>query len=111
MICRKSGGRSISAAMISNGGRLLGVNNTEINMAGYFSQLESLYSSLDIQDNDEDGDFFNLVVSEMESDDLVRVFMCDSCGKTLKIVRGFTSHVPRHEEQQEIIIRFGVQKR
>ena len=65
-------------------------------MAGYFSQLESLYSALDIEDNDEDDDFFNIVVAEMESEDLVRVFKCDSCGKTLKTERGFKSH----KEQQ-----------
>ena len=50
-----------------------GVFLSEINMASYYSQL---YSSLD-------DDFFDLGVWEMDSENLVHVFKCDSC-KTLK---------------------------
>ena len=35
-------------------------------MAGFYSQLETVYSSLDVKDNGEEDDLFDYVVSELE---------------------------------------------
>ena len=68
-------------------------------MASFYSQLENVYSLLDLEENSDGDDLFNSVVAEVESEDL-NFFTCDHCGKSLKTERGFKRHKQKHEEKQ-----------
>ena len=69
-------------------------------MASFYSQIENFYSLLDIEENSDEDDFFSSVVAEVESEDVINVFTCDCCGKSLKTERGFKRHKQKHEEKQ-----------
>ena len=69
-------------------------------MASFYSQIENVYSLLDLEENSDEDDFFSSVVAEVESEDIINVFTCDRCGKSLKTERGFKREKQKHEEEQ-----------
>ena len=60
-------------------------------MANFYTQLESMYESLDLEDWDDD-----LFTGELDLDSQT-VYKCQVCGKTLKTELGFQRHISRHE--------------
>ena len=67
-------------------------------MASFNSQIENVYSLLDLEENS--NDFFSSVVAVVESEDIINVFTWDRCGKSLKTERGFKRHKQKYEEKQ-----------